>query len=411
MPLREYLKENEIETPAFYFDLDVFGRRIDMVKRYLPETPLTFSVKANPFLLWGGVIDSLDHIEVCSPGELEICRSYGIPGTKIIYSGVNKEHEDVKAALEYGVDILTAESIRHVQIGQAEAARLGKKQKTILRLSSGNQFGMSAEDILFLLGRRKQFPNLLFYGLHHYSGTQNKLRRIEADITSVSGFLEKAKENMGFTPELVEMGPGLAVDYFQPPYDKTEEENLSQAAPLLRAFAARYPLGIEMGRFLAAPCGTYATRVKDIKHDSETEYVICDGGTHHLKYHGQTLAMQIPEMEVARAAGGSSERETCCLCGSLCTTADVLVREASLPALRLDDVLLFHRCGAYSVTEGSTLFLSREIPAVYLYSEQNGIQKVRERMSTARINRSCRCEGSSGKDTRPTLTKLYKPKK
>lgn len=139
-----------------------------------------------------------------------------------------------------------------------------------------------------------------------------------------------------------------------------------------------------MGRYLAAPCGTYASRVMDIKNNSDTNYIICDGGIHHLKYHGQTMAMQVPEMEVLNT---SAETKPYCICGSLCTVADVLVREVELPIVSRNDVILFHRCGAYSVTEGSALFLSRKMPEVYLYNEVTGLEKMRSFVDAADINR------------------------
>lgn len=77
--------------------------------------------KSEPFLL-NRLPQNLRHVEVCSPGELKICKAYGIPGSRIIYSGVNKEIEDVTEAIEYGVDIATAESILHVKLEQ-EAAK------------------------------------------------------------------------------------------------------------------------------------------------------------------------------------------------------------------------------------------------------------------------------------------------
>ena len=180
------------------------------------------------------------------------------------------------------------------------------------------------------------------------------------------------------------MGPGFPVDYFNPPYDEAEEATLLENKDTILTFAAKYPLGIEMGRYLAAPCGTYATKVMDIKNNSDTNYIICDGGIHHLKYHGQTMAMQIPEMEVLNT---SPETKPYCICGSLCTVADVLVREVELPVVSRNDVILFHRCGAYSVTEGSALFLSRKIPEVYLYNETDGLEKMRSFVEAADINR------------------------
>ena len=390
MELREYLKNSgNISTPAYYFDTDVFEKRIDFVNRELPGIPLTFSIKANPFLL-SRLPQTLKHVEVCSPGELKICKAYGIQGSRIIYSGVNKEIEDVTEAIEYGVDIATAESILHIELEQEAAKKADKQQRVILRLTSGNQFGMSEADILNILANQAKYPNLDIYGIHYYSGTQKKKRQIDKDFEKLDAALTRFKEETGFVPKLVEMGPGFPVDYFNPPYDETEKATLGESKSTILAFAEKYPLGIEMGRYLAAPCGTYASRVMDIKNNSDTNYIICDGGIHHLKYHGQTMAMQIPEMEVLNT---SAETKPYCICGSLCTVADVLVREVELPIVSRNDVILFHRCGAYSVTEGSALFLSRKMPEVYLYNEAVGLEKMRGFIDTASINRNGICQG------------------
>jgi diaminopimelate decarboxylase len=56
-----------------------------------------------------------------------------------------------------------------------------------------------------------------------------------------------------------------------------------------------------------------------------------------------------------------------------------------LPELHVGDVLAFEKCGAYSVTEASALFLSRDLPAVYL-RRKNQLQLVRRPLSTWEIN-------------------------
>lgn len=385
MTLREYLKNAEkVSTPAFYFDTDVFQNRVKFVKMELPKIPLTFSIKANPFLL-NCLPDEIRHVEVCSPGELKICKSYNIPGSRIIYSGVNKEMDDVAEAIEYGIDIATAESVLHIELEQDAAKKADKQQRVILRLTSGNQFGMSEADILSILANQAKYPNLDICGIHYYSGTQKKKRQIDKDFEKLDAALTQFKEKTGFVPRLVEMGPGFPVDYFNPPYDETEEATLTESKDTILAFAEKYPLGIEIGRYLAAPCGTYATKVMDIKNNNDTDYIICDGGIHHLKYYGQTMAMQVPEMEVLNTS--AAEKKPYCICGSLCTVADVLVREVEFPIVLRNDVILFHRCGAYSVTEGSALFLSRKLPEVYLYNEANGLEKMRSFVDAATINR------------------------
>ena len=386
MTLREYLKSTggqAVSTPAYYFDADSFAERAAFVKGMLPNIPLTFSIKANPFLL-NCLPETIVHVEVCSPGELAICQRCGIPGSRIIYSGVNKELRDMTAAVRYGADMVTAESIQHAGLAQQAAQQAGVVQKVLLRLTSGNQFGMSEEDILSLLTQVQDYPNLQFYGIHYYSGTQKKKRQIDKDFERLEAALQRLRLAADFAPQLVEMGPGLPVDYFTPPYEETERQTLQESAPAILAFAQKYPLGIEMGRYLAAPCGTYATRVMDIKNNSDTNYIICDGGIHHLRYYGQTMAMQMPEMEALTAK--NAPMVPYCICGSLCTVADVLVREAELPAMHPGDVLLFHRCGAYSVTEGSALFLSRTLPEVYLYSQKQGLQRLRGFKEASKIN-------------------------
>ena len=115
-----------------------------------------------------------------------------------------------------------------------------------------------------------------------------------------------------------------------------------------------------MGRFLAASCGKYYTQVKDLKSAGDANYAILDGGIHHLNYFGQRMAMQVPPISIYRADGVELTQLPdidYTLCGSLCTVADVLVREVKLKKLELGDVLEFGHCGAYSVTEAPALFL------------------------------------------------------
>ena len=111
MSVRDYLRKNpDAETPAYYFDLDVFAQRVELVCRELAGIPITFSMKANPFLV-AELPGNIAHVEVCSPGELAICKSNQIPGSRIIYSGVNKGMADIAEATAYDADTVPADSI------------------------------------------------------------------------------------------------------------------------------------------------------------------------------------------------------------------------------------------------------------------------------------------------------------
>nr|WP_308650554.1 alanine racemase [uncultured Agathobacter sp.] len=400
------------QTPYYVFDTDEFAKRAAMIRAALDckggrRIPLCFSIKANPFLLHR-LPEGLDHVEVCSPGELEICIALGVKPESIIYSGVMKEKCDIERAVSYGAGILTCESIRHATLisevvlecipdGAHEAGSVETKAQVILRLTSGNQFGMSLEDIEYIISHPDEFKGITVIGIHYYSGTQKSLRKINKDLEKIKSALTGLKEKYCFEPKLVEYGPGLCVEYFEEDWQEKEKQALDEAAEVLREFAEEYPLGIEMGRFLAASCGKYYTQVKDLKSTGDANYAILDGGIHHLNYFGQRMAMQVPPIKVYAGEVSENEEKTgveltelpdtdYTLCGSLCTVADVLVREVKLKKLELGDVLEFGHCGAYSVTEAPALFLSRQLPAVYAYSKAYGYECLREHIPAAEIN-------------------------
>ena len=326
----------------------------------------------------------------------------------IIYSGVMKEKCDIERAVSYGAGILTCESIRHATLisevmlecipeDAHEAVSVEKKAQVILRLTSGNQFGMSLEDIEYIISHPDEFKGIAVIGIHYYSGTQKSLRKINKDLEKIKSALTVLKEKYGFEPQLVEYGPGLCVEYFEEDWQEKEKQALDEAAEVLREFAEEYPLGIEMGRFLAASCGKYYTQVKDLKSTGDANYAILDGGIHHLNYFGQRMAMQVPPIKVYAGEVSENDEKTgveltqspdtdYTLCGSLCTVADVLVREVKLKKLELGDILEFGHCGAYSVTEAPALFLSRQLPAVYAYSKECGYECLREHIPAAEIN-------------------------
>lgn len=374
-------------TPCYLFDLDSFAIRANQVQQaFGEEVNLCYSIKANPFLL-RELPTIFRYIEVCSPGELTICEKVDVDKRKIIFSGVNKTKEEVLRAMQDGVGIFTAESLLHLRYIHACACESGVTVPVLLRLSSGNQFGMDEQDLREIIRNRQEYSNVDLIGIHYFTGTQKKKASVIAkELEILEEFCQSLKAKYGFTVKHVEYGPGLAVDYFQDQTEETDLALLHAVAEPIRAFAKKYPLTIEMGRFFAAPCGTYLTKVADTKQTKGIRYAICDGGIHHLNYYGQGLAQKVPFITVLNSREDEVPQEDWMLCGSLCTTADVLVRNVQLPALQLGDVLAFHRCGAYSVSEGIAAFLSRAMPRVVFYSEKDGLQMVRDSFATDVLN-------------------------
>ena len=372
----------ELDTPSYIFDLDEFEKRAELVKRYFGENVgLCFSIKANPFLL-GRLPETFDKIEVCSPGELTVCEKTGVDMSKIIFSGVNKTEKDVCRAAEDEVGTFTAESLLHVEMINREALSRGKVFPVLLRVTDvkgGSQFGMEESQVLDIIRRRCEYPGIEIVGIHYFTGTQKKKAKpIIRELGYIGELIEKIKAELDFTIERVEYGTGLAVDYFEDGADALEEERLASISEQIRELGEKAALTVEMGRFFAAPCGYYLTKVIDVKTNYGINYAIVDGGLNQLKYDGQLQGMQIPKIIHLKNNEALGGEKPWTLCGSLCTTADVLSRNAVFDTLEIGDILVFCRTGAYSVTEGMAVFLSREMPVVSVYSRKNGLTVIRE---------------------------------
>ena len=389
----------QMETPAYLFSEKLFADRAELVKEaFGPDVDICFSIKANPFLL-AFLPASFARVEVCSPGELRICEKLGVAPEKIIFSGVNKRRADVEAAVEYGCGVLTAESPQHLAEIERCAGEQGETVSVLLRLTDGSQFGMDESVLKDILRNRSAYPHVDFIGIHYFTGTQKrKAKKIIAELDEFEVFLDSLRTECGYEPAHVEYGTGLAVDYFDENPAKAEQERLMEIAPRIRSLGEKpgRHLTVEMGRFFAAPCGFYLSSVADVKQNCGVNYAVLDGGLHQMKYDGQLSGMQIPglthlrrdesgDLQVICAPDVNEEEKAAgkvTLCGSLCTTMDVLARGAYLPGLSEGDVLIFHETGAYSVSEGMAAFLSRDLPAVWLLYADGRLVKVRENTET-----------------------------
>ncbi|MCQ4022540.1 MULTISPECIES: diaminopimelate decarboxylase [unclassified Ruminococcus] len=384
--LRQLLAD--VKTPSYIFNQDEFLNRANLVRKAFGEkTGLCFSIKANPFLL-GCLPDTFNKIEVCSPGELTICIKTGIDSSKIIFSGVNKTAADVERAMEYGAGTFTAESFLHVSLINNSAINRGITVPVLVRVTGGSQFGMDENDVISLINNRHKYKGVEFVGLHYFTGTQKrKPAAIEKELDYISHFAERLKAETGFETKRIEYGTGLAVDYFKDNADELEQERLEAISAKVRQISNRYELTVEMGRFFAASCGYYLTRVMDVKTNCGVNYAICDGGLNQLKYDGQIQGMQIPKIiHIKNNEAAESKLQKWTLCGSLCTTADILARDAQFDSLEIGDTLVFCRTGAYSAMEGMAVFLSREMPVISLYSKAQGLKILRNLIYTDIFN-------------------------
>lgn len=394
-------------TPLFVFDERELAQRVSHLRSMLPErTGLCFAAKANPFVL-PELTPLIDRLEICSPGEYRICQALGLPHDKIVVSGVHKSEEIVDAALSNPTPpaAITIESTAQLDLVMRVAMARGKRAPILLRLTSGNQFGLDRAELMSTVRKLRKAPCVNLLGIQFFSGTQKtSLKRLQRELDGLDKLVAELGEELGWTPCELEIGPGLPVSYFEG--DAFDEAAFIESfSGMLENMAFSGSITLELGRSLTASCGTYLTRVVDTKVNAGQRYAIVDGGIHQLVYYGQSMAMKQPPCRLldagtaagaatgatsAGAAAGASAPddavESWNICGSLCTVNDILAKQLPLAGLDTGSILAFRFAGAYCMTEGISLFLSRDLPKVVVLKHDGEPVLVRDGLRTDIIN-------------------------
>ena len=376
--LKNIIENNK--TPAYVFDITKLKNRIHYLRNILPEkVKFCYAIKANPFVV-KEMEEDIDRLEVCSPGEYYICKEKEINPQKILISGVYKTPEVIEEMINEKIENFTIESMQQFHFLKS----LNKKIKIILRITSGNQFGINVEEVEEIVKNRSQYENLEILGIQYFSGTQKKsIKNLNRELTFVQELIQKLKNDYSFETKELEFGPGFPVCYFQNE-EFDEEQFLKEFSTLINEIPFDGQILLEFGRSMVASCGTYITKVVDKKTNKGQNYAIVDGGIHHLVYYGQSMAMKIPLCEIYPHR--EKENEKWNLCGSLCTINDILVKQFPADNLQIGDVFIFKNTGAYCMTEGIALFLSRDLPCIIKVRENRTIEVARENLPTYQLN-------------------------
>lgn len=398
LDIKKIMELTENTTPAYLFDLDELTKRMRRIQDILgQEVHLCYAMKANPFLV-NAMKGLAAKFEVCSPGEFAICEREKVDMQSIVLSGVNKEKRDIEHVMDDcgGVGMYTVESPAQFSLLSDCAKARKKKIQVLLRVTSGNQFGLDEPELEKIIASRAEHSDVEIRGIQCYTGTQKKMTAITKELEWLDALCDRLKERYGYTVQELEYGPGLPVFYFGEEALHNGDEMLKEFAAALKPLKEKYKITLEMGRYFAATCGVYVSSVADIKTNKGQNYCIIDGGINHINYYGQTMAMKVPAYSFVKAdgtvaAGWGVPQEPCepgrwTICGSLCTVGDVIVKNLPIGQPEPGDRLIFYNIGAYSVTEGIYLFLSRQLPRIAAYSEKTGLHVYRDVLFSDEIN-------------------------
>ena len=377
-------------TPFYAYDLDVVSRQVAALRAALPDAfDLAYAVKANPNL---AVLRQLAGLglgaDVASGGELRHVLRAGLPADGVVFTGPGKRDEELVAAVEAGVRVVTVESPSELRRVERIAKGFGRRQPILLRTAvtgpadpgradrSGveitGKFGMDPRDLRTAAAEAVASPWLEPLGLHAF-GASNV-----TDTTTLATHVEATVETAilvaataGFELRLVDAGGGLGIPdgAGDPTLDLPALGiRLTLLADRLAASEATRTVRVllEPGQFLVGACGAYVTRVVDRKTMDGNQVVILDGGIHHvlrpvLVGREQRIAV-LTGSAAGPVADAPGSAPPVMIAGPLCTGLDVFARKAAIAPPDPGDLVAVLDVGAYGATESMPFFLSHPLP-------------------------------------------------
>jgi diaminopimelate decarboxylase len=383
----------ECGTPTYlYSSAAIAGayRELDRGLAGVPHT-LCFAVKANGNLALLRMLVRLGSgFDAVSGGEIELLRRAGVPGNRIVFSGVGKTREEMREALRYpaagraarrGILLFNVESEAELEVLLEEAARSvrGRNDAPAVsvrvnpdvqagghpHISTGqhqHKFGLDwpAARRLYLAHRESRV--IRWQGISAHIGSQ---------VLSLDPFREALRRLAGYFVELrragvdlqfLDFGGGLGVRY-------TSEKPPSRAAYARMVRGIVRPLGchllLEPGRSVVAQAGVLLTRVVYTKEIRGKRFVIVDAAMNDLMRPALYGAVH-PVTPVTREQGsrpGPLQRAD--IVGPVCESGDCFLRDWPLPPVRPGDVLAIWCAGAYGMSLASN-YNARRRPAEVL---------------------------------------------
>ena len=320
-----------------------------------------YSVKANSNL---AVIDVLARLgsgfDIVSVGELARVLAAGVPGSRIVFSGVGKRDDEMTAALEAGVGCFNVESARELDRLAALAAGAGRRAPVSLRVNpdidarthpyittglSENKFGIPIGDARALYARAAANPALAVKGIDCHIGSQlGSLEPYRDALDRLLGLADSlAREGISITH--LNLGGGLGIRY----RDESPPEPAAFAAAIVERMAGRdLVLVLEPGRSIVGNAGVLLTRVEYLKRNGEKRFAVVDAAMNDLL----RPALYDAWHDVAPVTPREGVPERYEIVGPVCESGDFLARERRL-VLEPGDLLAVRSAGAYGFVMSS----------------------------------------------------------
>ena len=383
---------DNVGTPCYVYSTATFERHYTVFADSFKgiDALVAYSVKANSNIAILATLAKLGAgADVVSGGELQRALTAGIPGHKIVFSGVGKTAPEMRAALIAGIRVFNIESLPELYVLNSVAAEIDVKAPIAFRvnpdvtagghekISTGkkeNKFGIAWSHAERAYAEAASLENIDIVGVDVHIGSQiDDLAPFEKAISKVGELISRLRAN-GHTIRSFDIGGGLGIPYGDnsitpPPPDK-------YGAMVKRLTA---DMDVEMifepGRMISGNAGILLSKVLYVKEGEDRKFLIIDAAMNDLLR--PALYDAYHEIEPVMAPGGAYEEITYDVVGPICESGDTFTKSRDLPEMSAGDLLVMHSAGAYGASLSSQYNTRPLVPEVLVKGDTYEI--IRER--------------------------------
>ena len=381
-----------VGTPFYCYSAATLTRHYQLFTEALSPLPhlVCFAIKSLSNIAVLKLLGDLGAgMDVVSIGEYHRARAAGVPGNRIVFSGVGKTRDEMRTALQGGIRQFNVESEPELRALSDVATALGLTAPIALRVNPDvdarthakiatgkkeNKFGVPITRAPEIYAEAARLPGIQVVGIDVHIGSQlTELAPFEEAFRKVAD-LTRTLRDQGHTITRLDLGGGLGI-----PYTRAND-----APPLPQDYGAmiKRTLGhlgceieIEPGRLISGNSGVLVSRVIYTKAGEGRDFLILDAAMNDLVRPSMYDAHHdiVPLNEPAPA----TPTHPFDVVGPVCETGDTFARARDLPPMAEGDLVAFRSAGAYGAVMASEYNTRPLVPEVLVSGDHFAVIRAR----------------------------------
>lgn len=382
----------QVGTPVYVYSAATLTRHFGLFRQALDwcDHLVCFAVKSNSNLAVLKLMGDLGAgMDVVSAGEYRRARAAGVPGERIVFSGVGKTRAEMRLAIEGGIRQFNIESEPEMRALSQLAASMGATVPVAIRVNpdvdakthekiatgkSENKFGIPISRAIEVYAEAARLPGLKVVGVDVHIGSQlTDLAPFRAAYAKVAD-LTRALRAEGHQITRLDLGGGLGIPY--------RRDNNAPPLPIEYGQVIREAVGhlgceieIEPGRNIVGNAGVLLAEVIYVKQGEDRDFLIVDAAMNDLLRPAMYGAHHdiVPVIEPGLGAAVHPYD----VVGPVCESGDTFQKAAQLPQMEAGGLIAFRSAGAYGAVMASEYNSRPLVPEVLVQGDHFAVIRAR----------------------------------